>query len=470
QGNGMFVGLLSISQLFLVLTSFGLEVSLNKHIPQLSGEHRDDRLRFVLRGTLALRVIVIIGLVVVLYSAMHLFPELFSPQLSGYVWLLVAYTSVRSLVALLTIVLVAELRTRATSLINVVTRALEVLLIALLLNSEMTTMKVFVVFLSTATLQLSAYLVAAKFQVFGRAERQAMSAIIAFGGIYWINTIVEFFLGRQGDVLLLTLLLPDSTQASLYDVAFAISQLASLAMTVGLGGITLATSAKLAMRESELLDRFYGFMIRMTSLLSIPLYAFILFNATSVLFVLYSSKYVAAAGLIQGIAAFRIVGRLFGGPENAEFLLSRSQVSTLVGIGVIGALTNVGLDFVLIPKMNAMGAVIGSGCANVIVNVLGAVAVYKRSSAGLQWRFWFKVVAATSTVSLVCNVVFPPSSFTSISLQVLAYFILSISLLVLVKPLTVGDREWLSKIDHRLAIAFRYFAKAETNGFGIRPT
>jgi O-antigen/teichoic acid export membrane protein len=269
---------------------------------------------------------------------------------------------------------------------------------------------------------------------------------------------------------LLTLLLPDSTQASLYDVAFAISQLASLAMTVGLGGITLATSAKLAMRESELLDRFYGFMIRMTSLLSIPLYAFILFNATSVLFVLYSSKYVAAAGLIQGIAAFRIVGRLFGGPENAEFLLSRSQVSTLVGIGVIGALTNVGLDFVLIPKMNAMGAVIGSGCANVIVNVLGAVAVYKRSSAGLQWRFWFKVVAATSTVSLVCNVVFPPSSFTSISLQVLAYFILSISLLVLVKPLTVGDREWLSKIDHRLAIAFRYFAKAETNGFGIRPT
>jgi O-antigen/teichoic acid export membrane protein len=468
--NGTFVGLFSASQLLLVLTSFGLEVSLNKHLPQIGGQSRDKCIRYVLRRMLLVRVLALLSFAVVLYVAKHFFSDYFPSLLSEYIWVLLVYTSVRSVVSLFAVVLTADLQTRATSGINVVTKVLEVVLIGLMVSSEMTTMKVFTIFLSTGTLQLSAYVVAAKFQLFGRIERQTVSSIIAFGGIYWINTVGEFFLGRQGDVLLLTLLLPNSTQASLYDVAFAVSQLASLSMTIGLGGITLATSAKLALRESELLERFYGFMIRMTSLLSIPLYAFILFNATSVLFVLYSSKYVAAAGLIQGIAAFRIAGRLFGGPENAEFLLSRSRVTKLVGIGVIGAFVNVGLDLVLIPRMNAMGAVVGSGCANLIVNLLGALAVYRSSSAKMQWQFWLKVVAVTGAASLVCNVVFTPQSPAMIVLQVLVYLVLSVSLLLLVKPLTIGDREWLSRIDNRLVTPFQHFAPVGSEGFEVKPT
>jgi O-antigen/teichoic acid export membrane protein len=462
QENGTFVSLLSISQLLLVLTSFGLEVSLNKHIPQLSGEQRDDRLRFVLRRALALRAFIIVGLALVIYLTMGLLPGLLSPLFSSYIWLLLAYTSVRSLVALLSIVLVAELQTRTTSLINVTTRTLEVVLIGLMVSNEMTTMKAFLVFVSTGTLQLSVYVVAARYRLFGSSERQAVLPLVAFGGIYWVNAVVEFFLGRQGDVLLLTMLLPDTTQTSLYDVAFAISQLASLSMTIGLGGITLATSARLALRDPKLLEQFYGFMIRIRSLLSIPLYAFILFNASSVLHLMYSSRYLAAASLVQSIAGFRIASRLFGGPENAEFLLSRSQVSKLVGIGIVGAMVNVGLDILLIPKMGAMGAAVGSGLGNLAVNVLGALSVYQGSSVRVQWMFWLKVVTATGAASCVCNIIFPSQSLPMIFLQVLAYLLLTASLLLLVKPLAIADREWLSKTDNRLAVLLVHFSSKES--------
>ena len=457
--NGVFVGLFSVSQLLLVFVSFGLEVSLNKHVPQLEGENRLERLRFILRGALALRVLAVIFLAAALGGSMLLFNSLIPQTLASFIWLLLAYTGVRSIVTLLSVVLTAELRTRATAVINVLTRMIEATVIGLMVSGGMTTTRVFVVILSTATFQLACYIVAARARLFGRAERVAVLPIILFGGVYWINIGVEYFLGRQGDVLFLTMLLPDSTQASLYDVAFAVSQLASLSMTIGLGGITLATSARLALRGSETLERFYGFMIRMTSLLSLPLYAFVLFNAGSVLFVLYSSRYAAAAGLIQGIAGFRILCRLFGGPENAEFLLSRGQVSRLVGIGVIAAVFNVGLDVLLIPGMGAMGAVIGSGVGNLAVNLLGALAVIRTSSVRVQWQFWLKTVLATCIASLAAGFLFPPAGYFLIGAQVLTYGILVTILFVVIKPLTAGDMEWVSRADSRFAAPLKYFAR-----------
>jgi O-antigen/teichoic acid export membrane protein len=468
QENGSFVGLFSVSQLLLVLSSFGLEVSLNKHIPQVVGKLRIERLRHILRRAFALRVLAIFGCAIAVFAAVRLLPQFIPALLPEYIWLLIAYTAVRSIVSLFASVLTAELQTRATSIINVFARAVELLLIGLLASRDITTSGVFVVFLSTAFAQLLAYAVVARQKVFGTTERVAILPIVVFGGIYWTNIVVEYFLGRQGDVLILTMLLPDSTQPSLYDVAFAVSQLASLSMTLGLGGITLATFAKLALRDSQLLERFYAFLIRMTSLLSVPLYAFILFNAESVLSVLYSSRYLPAAGLIQGIAAFRIIGRLFGGPENAEFLLSRSKVSTLVAIGIVGAVVNVALDILLIPLLGASGAVIGSGLGNITVNVLGALAVFRNSALRIQWRFWLKVVVATSLASYSCSMLIPHESFVMVCVQVAMYAIMTATLFVVLRPLTWKDGEWLRQADSPFAFPLRQFVQKDSNTVGAK--
>ena len=457
--NGAFVGLFSISQFLLVLTSFGLEVSVNKHIPQLSGDSRQGNIRHMLQRVLLLRIAVFAGGGVVLFGILRLAPGVFAEHADEYVWILAGYAGVRSLVNLLAIALTSELRTRATTTINVMTRALEVVVVWLMVANGMTILNLFFLFFSTATLQLAAYVVAARPQLFGPARPVAILPVITFGGIYWTNTIVEFFLGRQGDILLLTLLLPDSSQASLYDVAFAISQLAALSMTVGLGGVTLATSARLAIRDTELLRRFYGFMIRVKSLLSIPLYAFILFNANSVLHVLYSSRYLAAAPLIQGIAAFRIVSRLFGGPENAEFLLSQSRIVRLVGIGITGAVINISIDFLLIPTMGATGAVIGGGVGNLAVNLLGAMAVRQVSGAALQWQFWLNVSSVTCAASFVCSIVVPRNDLPDAIVQAVIFLTIVVVAFRFTKPLASADADWLLRIDDRFRWVARYFAR-----------
>ncbi|MBM2841784.1 MAG: Polysacc synt protein, partial [Bacteroidetes bacterium] len=189
-----------------------------------------------------------------------------------------------------------------------------------------------------------------------------------------------------------------------------------------------------------------------------------------VLLVMYSSRYLAATGFIQGIAAFRIVGRLFGGPENAEFLLARSEVSKLVGIGIIGAIVNVGLDLLLIPSLCATGAVVGSGIGNLAVNLLGAFAVYKSSSERIQWKFWLKIVSVTCATSFVCSIVIPPTNLVLICAQAIIYALLILFFFVLIKPLTGADREWLSRIDSRLAAPLRYFARSDSSILPATPT
>lgn len=459
EENGVFVGLFSVCQLLLVLSSLGLETTLNKHIPQLDSSSKEGSLRFLIRRSLGVRLVFVISVGVALLGMVFLHPSLFPVALPRYIWLLLAYAGVRSVVNLFIAILTAQLLTRATSVINVGTRVLEVMLMGFLTSTEMSTRSVFLALLFSALMQLAVYVYMTRNALIGSEVKRAMVPMLLFGGIYWTNTVAEYFLGRQGDVLFLSLLLPDASQASLYDVAFAVSQLASLAMTVGLGGVTLAISAQLALQESGALERFYGFLVRVLSLLTIPLHAFLLFNAESVLSVLYSSRYSGAAGIVQGIAAFRIAGRLFGGPENAEFLLSSDRVSRLAIIGIIGAVANVVLDVFLIPRIGVWGAVAGSGIANLTVNILGATAVIKISSVRIQGVFWSKLVAVCVGASFVCSLFMTSHSALTVVLQACSYAGLLILLFVLVKPLTSLDGEWLSKVDHRLYSTLDWFIR-----------
>jgi O-antigen/teichoic acid export membrane protein len=288
-----------------------------------------------------------------------------------------------------------------------------------------------------------------------------MKPILTFGSIFWVNTLVDFVLGRQGDLLFLSNLLPDSSQAGLYDVAYSVAQLATLVTTVGLAGVSFATFAKLAVTNQETMDRFYAFSIRMISLLTIPLYAFLIFNAQTVLTILYSPHYLAAATLVQGILAFRIVCRLFGGSENGEYLLSQGRVVALVAVGIVAALVNMLLNVTLIPEFGAMGSVIASGAGNLIVNVLGALVVFRMSTNRLQLVFWLKLTFATFVSSFLCSRLFLATNFGVLIASGLLYLGILGWALMVIKPFTYSDYQWLSRINGRLANGLRRFAQAE---------
>lgn len=459
--NGRFVGLFSLSQLLLAAVSIGLETSLNKFIPQLEQKNNGAQVAFILRRSVLIRGLAFCcATIAFLTATVFITVPFFSQNEQILVWVF-AFTAVRSFFPLFAMVLTAQLRTALTARINLTIRTIEIIGIIALWHYELTVLNVFVLFLVSSALHVSLYVFSSRLHFFAKPEPVEMKPIIAFGGIYWINTLVDFILGRQGDVFFLTNLLPDSAQGGLYDVAYSIAQFASMAMTVGLAGITFATFARLAVQDQGMMDRFYGFSIRIISLLTIPLYTFLIVHSRELLSILYSSNYLDATMLVQGILVFRIVSRLFGGPENAEYLLSKGKVHLIVGIGLVAAGLNILLNVIMIPTYGAMGSVIASGSGNLLVNAVAAIAVYRTSMNKLQLVFWFKLTVISVLAAFASGYVIPSSLPFSMFAAGLVFLVLIAGSLVLIKPFTEADEEWLAKADQRVKGIIHRFVRVE---------
>lgn len=449
--NGVFAGLISFSQLISALTSLGLETSLNKHIPQLSKSHSEEQVRYLLRRLIFLRLALFSGVAGLVLLAEKLIYLQFLSNISEYLVLLVIFTGCRSIVPLFAMALVAQLRTELNTWITLAVRFVELLTVgALFAAGGMSVSNLIIMFLTTTAFHLLVFVFFTGSQVIGAEYPLPMRPVLMFGGIFWLNTISEFILGRQGDVLFLYGLASDPAQTSLYDVAYSVVQLAALGTTVGLGGVTFAAFASLAVDRGEVMNRFYNFLIRIVSLLTIPLFAFLLWNGRGILHLLYSEKFDAAFPLLQMILGFRIFSRLFGGQENAEYLLSKGSVASLVGVGLIGASINILLNLTLIPRLGAFGTTIASGAGNLAANLLAAALVYKATQGTPQFEFWLKLTVICSASSILSHVLIDSVSVPGQIGQAGIYAVLLLVLLRVMKPLTQEDSAWLMQVSGRL--------------------
>jgi O-antigen/teichoic acid export membrane protein len=270
--------------------------------------------------------------------------------------------------------------------------------------------------------------------------------LVKFGAIFWLNTLAELVLAKYAAVVLLNALGGTASEASLFDVAYALSHLATLVLTVGFGGVTLATFARLATSDPGVLQRFYCFAIRILSLLIIPVCAYLLVNGRFLLTAIYSPEYLAAFPLLQLLLSFQMVSRLFAGPENAEYLLAKGKVGPLVAIGLVAAGVNLLLNFLLIPSMGGMGAVIAGGVATLLVNMMGAALVWRDGRSRIQVGYWVRITGMSLCASVVAYMVIDAETVIRAVLNGVVFAVALIGLLFLIKPFPAGDAEWITRM------------------------
>jgi len=464
EHNGEFASLVSLSQLLLVAASFGLETSLNKFIPELEKTTGVDQTRYLFRRVILLRILLYFAVAFVGWILYATIKIEFLPFLDPYLFLLFLYTALRGITPLFSILLTAQLKIALTSRINVSTRLMELAGVLFLLTSGMSIGGLFILFISTSVLQVVAYLLLSGRNIVGSERTTAIHPLITFGGIFWVNTIVDFFLGRQGDILFLRTLLASPTHASLYDVAYSVTQLALLGTTIGFAGITLATFSRLSSKTNGEMSEFYSFLVRITSMLTVPLSAFLLVNPSSVLSVLYPSGFADAAVLIQGMVAFRIASRLFGGGENAEFLLAKGMVGRLVVVSIIGATVNIVLNLILIPRLLGLGAVIAGGLGNLIANVLAWRLVYSVSQMRIQVAFWAKLVVVCIAISVLVSFIEIGEGVALLLIQAIAFLLAVAGLLSVAKPFGPDDTSWFARMNVGIVRVLKPFTSQVSEG------
>jgi O-antigen/teichoic acid export membrane protein len=440
EAYGRYAALLSGVNLLLVASSFGLEASLTRHCASLAGTDILERIRFLLRRSAVVRTALLLASAFLLSLLAVAVGWITLPGDLTVTVLLAGFALSRTLVPLSSAVLVSRFDTARVALVSVAGRMVEVGGLLLPGSRGLTIPLVLEVLFAAGIAQVLLHLIVGSRYWVGREERSLLAPVLGFGALFWLNSLVDYFLGRQGDVALLSLLKGDPGATSRYDVSYTLLQVGAMVTTLGLSGVSLAALSRLSVGDLVARKDLYEKLVRVNSFLTIPVLGFIFAAAPEILAVVYTGPFVQAASVLRILVAIRIASRIFAGGENADLLLSMDKVGPLVAVGAVGAIATIMLHLLLIPPFSAEGAAFASGLGSMAANVLGVGQVRRNLPVDIQWRSWIRVVLCT--VCGVASVAAMRPAASSLVLLALAggvfiagWFIAAL----IVKPLDRGD-------------------------------
>jgi O-antigen/teichoic acid export membrane protein len=266
-----------------------------------------------------------------------------------------------------------------------------------------------------------------------------------------VNGVMSYVFGKQVNVLMLSTLSKDIEQVAFFDVAYNLMQGVTYATTIGFYGISIATFSRLIIINPEKVSEFWNFLVKITTLLIVPLLIFVVYYSDIIIKFLYTDKYNESVKFFIVYVFFVIITRLLGAGINADIMISSDNVKWLTVFGIISALINVVLNCLLIPKYQGLGAIIGLGGANLIVGILNFSFIRLTLKCRLPLLFWIKVILISIFSIGVCKVIIH-SSRTIISsggtlfLSFIIFYSVFVSLSFIIKLFSAKDKEWLQYI------------------------
>jgi len=224
--------------------------------------------------------------------------------------------------------------------------------------------------------------------------------VLATGTKFWLNSIVEFVLGRQADILLLGYFLVGTLSIGYYDVALGFAQMINFGMAGGLYGLSVASFSSLAAAGKERLTRHFEFLSSAIVVAIIPMFVFAAAFASTILPLFYSSSYSSSIVLFQSISVFFMLTRFLGGGIAADYLQAMRRTNALfVGSGVGGAV-NLTLAILLIPRYGTIGAVFATGIAAIVIASVHALFVQREMNVRFPVALasWISLISIVSTI------------------------------------------------------------------------
>ena len=230
---GRYAALISVLHILLVASSFGLEVALTRHCAALTGDSVAERIRFLFRRSVGVRIALfalatIIGLIILTVTG-----RLSISTDAGVILLFTGYALSRALLPLSVAVLTARFRTDRVAILSLVGRVLEITGLLIASSHGLSLPGVLSVLCTAGLIQILLHLAWCSGNWWGKEVALPLAPVMLFGGVFWMNTLLDYFLGRQGDIALLALLGGDPAATSRYDVSYSLMQAGAMIATLG---------------------------------------------------------------------------------------------------------------------------------------------------------------------------------------------------------------------------------------------
>ncbi|MDI6779538.1 MAG: methyltransferase domain-containing protein [Bacteroidota bacterium] len=459
--NGIYATLLSIVFLLLTVSSFGLETSITSTFPRAYKSLPEAASAF--RGLLIFRVIysILIASIFLIFRSIVVEKLNVTTTVCDYLFVIVFYFVLRSIISLFSSTLIAFFEIKINSLLGVATRTIELICVYLIISSGLGLKQIFGLIAATSILQLLAYIVIFREILFLRATFVPVKSAIILGGKFWLNSMIEFALGKQMDIILLGLFAVSLRDIGNFDVAFTFSQALNQGLTIGFFGVSVATFSSLESKAISRIKAYTESLIRFVILVVTPVIFFVGIYAHSILPLLYSNEYLNSILLFQIFVGVIIVSRIIGGGVTADYLFSKDETQKLIFSSVIGGVINVSLAVILIPLYGVLGTALATTTAILTTTSLHAYFVRRAISIKFQIKFSLLVITicvlSAALTSLITQTIVNVGPILAFALYCIFFILIS----ALIKPIRAVDAKNISNISNRLFRLVSIFSKSE---------
>jgi O-antigen/teichoic acid export membrane protein len=197
-----------------------------------------------------------------------------------------------------------------------------------------------------------------------------------------------------------------------------------------------------AIRDFKNIEKLYASITKWTFLLTFPTIIYFIFYSNDVIWLIYGDSFtIGSTALIilsMGIAMNGLTGL------TGEVLVSIRKTKYNLLCEVIGALTNIGLNLLLIPRYGIIGAAIGTSISISVRNISQLAFVYKELKIHPYNTIYIKIIFA-SIFSMVF-ITFLLTSFINIPLT----FILIIPIFLILYFIILSKTHCLDEFDKSL--------------------
>lgn len=461
--NGIYASILSLVFFSSAISSFGLETSVNSLFPKYF-ESNISKAATTIRKLIIFRFFVSSILAITLYLFKEYIIAVFNITqvvLDYFIFILLFFT-LKSIISIINSFFIAFFKTKVCYSFAVSVRLLELILLYILLFYKYGLREIFILLTVTNLIQIVLLIIYLRKIIFkSEVEVVQLREVITLGGKFWLNSFLEFFLGKQAFILILGIFAIEFHDIGNFDVSFSFAQAINLGLTTGLYGISVSAFSSIEGGGKKNLENYWIIINQFVLLVLIPAFIFVILYAKDIIITVYSNQYIKSILWLQLFSSIFLVTRIIGGGLSADYLQSKGKVKELLLSSFICGVLNISLTPILIKFIGVYGAVASLAMSNLLLAALHYHFVKQNFEPKINLAFAIKIIL----LSLLCgaSVLFINYivNIQNLFISLLIYLVLIILVFRIIKPLNSDEFEIFEKVDSKFANIIKKFASTK---------
>jgi len=268
---------------------------------------------------------------------------------------------------------------------------------------------------------------------------------------------ISMLIASQNDILFLGFF-KTSLDVGLYTAAYGIAILVNFASTSFVFLFLPVISELYAKNKLSELSQVYKSITKWIFLVTFPVFLMIIFFPHEILMTFYGSEYVVASTVLVLLSFAVFISTFVGPTSNILIAMDRTKLDLITFI--CSALTNIILNILLIPPLGIMGAAVGTGISIIVRNILSVFFVKRLLGVFPYDKQYPKIflISILPILFFVLAIYFFIEEFLYWYILILfpLYFGLYFILLIKAKCLEENDKMVLRAIRKRMGIKLEF--------------